>query len=69
MACRAAVRCGRGVAIDADLFTGMYSCVAILAALYRRETSGEGSHIDMALFDTQIAVMANQASNALISGH
>jgi formyl-CoA transferase len=56
-----------GVAI-ADLFTGMYCCVAILAALYRRTTSGEGAHIDMALFDAQIAVMANQASNALISG-
>src|SRR5690349_10735115 len=56
-----------GVAI-ADLFTGMYSCVAILAVLYRRERSGEGAVIDMALFDTQIAVMANQASNALISG-
>jgi crotonobetainyl-CoA:carnitine CoA-transferase CaiB-like acyl-CoA transferase len=56
-----------GVAI-ADLFTGMYSCVAIIAALYRRERSREGAVIDMALFDTQIAVMANQASNALISG-
>ena len=57
-----------GVAI-ADLFTGMYSCVAILAALHRREKSGEGATIDMALFDTQLAVMANQASNALISGN
>ena len=56
-----------GVAI-ADLFTGMYSCVAILAALYGREKSGEGATIDMALFDTQLAVMANQASNALVSG-
>ena len=56
-----------GVAI-ADLFTGMYTCSAIVAALYRREKSGEGAYIDMALFDTQIAVMANQASNALISG-
>ena len=56
-----------GVAI-ADLFTGMYSCVAILAALHRRERTGEGGVIDMALFDTQLAVMANQASNALISG-
>ncbi|QNN68409.1 CoA transferase [Sphingomonas lutea] len=56
-----------GVAI-ADLFTGMYTCTAILAALYRREKSGEGATIDMALFDTQIAVMANQASNALVSG-
>jgi crotonobetainyl-CoA:carnitine CoA-transferase CaiB-like acyl-CoA transferase len=56
-----------GVAI-ADLFTGMYTCVAILAALHRRERSGDGAHIDMALFDTQLAVMANQASNALVSG-
>ena len=56
-----------GVAI-ADLFTGMYTCSAIVAALYRREKSGEGAYIDMALFDTQIAAMANQASNALISG-
>jgi crotonobetainyl-CoA:carnitine CoA-transferase CaiB-like acyl-CoA transferase len=56
-----------GVAI-ADLFTGMYTCVAILAALHHRERTGEGAHIDMALFDTQLAVMANQASNALVSG-
>lgn len=56
-----------GVAI-ADLFTGMYTCTAILAALYRRTMTGEGAYIDMALFDTQIAVMANQASNALVSG-
>jgi formyl-CoA transferase len=55
-----------GVAI-ADLFTGMYTSSAILAALYGREKTGEGAYIDMALFDTQIAVMANQASNALIS--
>jgi crotonobetainyl-CoA:carnitine CoA-transferase CaiB-like acyl-CoA transferase len=56
-----------GVAI-ADLFTGMYTCVAILAALYARERTGEGAYVDMALFDTQLAVMANQASNALVSG-
>ena len=56
-----------GVAI-ADLFTGMYTCVSILAALFAREKTGEGATIDMALFDTQLAVMANQASNALISG-
>jgi formyl-CoA transferase len=56
-----------GVAI-ADLFTGMYTCVAIIAALYGREKTGEGATIDLALFDTQIAVMANQASNALVSG-
>jgi formyl-CoA transferase len=56
-----------GVAV-ADLFTGMYTAVAILSALYRREKSGEGAYIDMALFDTQLAMLANQASNALISG-
>ena len=57
-----------GVAV-ADLFTGMYTTVAILAALHRRETTGEGAHIDMALLDTQLAMLANQASNALVSGH
>ncbi len=56
-----------GVAV-ADLFTGLYTAVAILSALYRREKSGEGAVIDMALFDTQLAMLANQASNALISG-
>jgi formyl-CoA transferase len=56
-----------GVAV-ADLFTGMYAANAILAALYRREQTGEGATIDMALFDTQLAVLANQASNALVSG-
>ena len=56
-----------GVAI-VDLFTGMYTATAILAALFRRERAGEGAHIDMALFDTQLAVLANQVSNALVSG-
>jgi len=56
-----------GVAV-ADLFTGMYTAVAVLAALYRREKTGEGAHIDMALLDTQLAVLANQASNFLVSG-
>ncbi|MES2327773.1 MAG: CaiB/BaiF CoA-transferase family protein, partial [Pseudomonadota bacterium] len=56
-----------GVAV-ADLFTGMYACVAILAALYGREKTGEGAHVDLALFDTQLAMLANQAENALISG-
>lgn len=56
-----------GVAV-ADLFTGMYTAVAIVAALYRRDKTGEGAYIDMALFDTQLAMLANQASNALISG-
>jgi crotonobetainyl-CoA:carnitine CoA-transferase CaiB-like acyl-CoA transferase len=56
-----------GVAV-ADLFTGMYAAVAIVSALYRREKTGEGAWIDMALFDSQLAMLANQASNALISG-
>ncbi len=56
-----------GVAI-ADLFTGMYTCTAILAALYGREKTGEGATIDLALLDTQLAVLANQAANALVSG-
>lgn len=47
----------------ADIFTGVYSTVAILAALRRRDVSGEGAHIDMALLDTQVGVLANQALN------
>ena len=56
-----------GVAV-VDLFTGLYTCVAILSALYQREKTGEGAYIDAALFDTQLAMLANQASNALVSG-
>ena len=56
-----------GVAV-ADLFTGMYTASAILAALYRREQTGEGATIDMALLDTQLAMLANQASNTMVSG-
>jgi formyl-CoA transferase len=56
-----------GVAV-ADLFTGMYTANAILAALVRRGVSGEGATIDLALFDSQLAMLANQASNALVSG-
>lgn len=56
-----------GVAV-VDLFTGMYTCVAIISALFARERAGEGTHIDMALFDAQLAMLANQASNALVSG-
>ena len=56
-----------GVAV-VDLFTGLYTAIAILSALYRREKTGEGAHIDMALLDTQLAMLANQASNALVSG-
>jgi formyl-CoA transferase len=57
-----------GVAV-VDLFTGLYTTIAILSALYRRERTGEGAHVDMALFDTQLAMLANQASNALVSGN
>jgi crotonobetainyl-CoA:carnitine CoA-transferase CaiB-like acyl-CoA transferase len=56
-----------GVAI-ADLMTGMYSTVAILAALWERNASGEGQHIDMALLDTQVGWLANQNLNYLVSG-
>jgi crotonobetainyl-CoA:carnitine CoA-transferase CaiB-like acyl-CoA transferase len=56
-----------GVAV-ADLMTGMYSCVAILAALHERTSSGLGQHIDMALLDTQVAWLANQNTNYLIGG-
>ena len=56
-----------GVAV-ADLFTGMYATVAILAALRHAERSGEGQHIDMALLDTQVAMLANLGANYLVSG-
>jgi crotonobetainyl-CoA:carnitine CoA-transferase CaiB-like acyl-CoA transferase len=56
-----------GVAI-ADLMTGMYSTVAILAALHERKSSGLGQYIDMALLDTQVAWLANQNTNFLIGG-
>lgn len=52
----------------ADVFTGMYSAVAILAALRRRDVTGKGAHIDMALLDCQVGVLANQAANYLASG-
>lgn len=52
----------------ADVFTGVYSTVAILAALRRRDETGEGCHIDMALLDTQVSVLANQGLSYLVSG-
>jgi crotonobetainyl-CoA:carnitine CoA-transferase CaiB-like acyl-CoA transferase len=52
----------------ADIFTGVYSAVAILSALRRRDTTGQGAWIDMALLDTQVAVLANQALNWMASG-
>lgn len=51
----------------ADLMTGMYASVAILAALMRRDRTGEGEYIDMALLDCQMAMLSNQAQNYLIS--
>jgi crotonobetainyl-CoA:carnitine CoA-transferase CaiB-like acyl-CoA transferase len=56
-----------GVAF-ADIFTGVYSVIAIQAALIAREKTGEGQHIDMALFDCMTGVLANQAMNFLASG-
>jgi crotonobetainyl-CoA:carnitine CoA-transferase CaiB-like acyl-CoA transferase len=52
----------------ADIFTGLYGTVGILAALRRRDQTGEGATLDLALMDTQVAVMANQAMNYLVSG-
>jgi crotonobetainyl-CoA:carnitine CoA-transferase CaiB-like acyl-CoA transferase len=52
----------------ADLFTGLYAVIAIQAALNQRAHTGKGAIIDMALFDTQVAVLANQAMNFLVSG-
>ena len=56
-----------GVAI-ADLFTGAHATIAILAALAHRDRTGEGQHLDIALLDVQVAMMANMASNYLCSG-
>ena len=55
-----------GVAV-ADLFTGMYATVAILAALRHRDATGEGQVIDMALLDTQVAMLANLGANYLVT--
>ena len=52
----------------ADIFTGLYATVAILAALRRRDETGVGAHIDMALLDTQVGVLANQALNFMATG-
>jgi glutaryl-CoA transferase len=56
-----------GVAV-ADLFTGMYAVTAILAALRHRDRTGEGQAIDMALLDTQVAMLANLGAGYLASG-
>ena len=56
-----------GVAV-ADLFTGMYATVGILAALRHAERTGDGQYLDMALLDTQTAMLANLGANYLVSG-
>lgn len=56
-----------GVA-QADIQTGLYAVVAIQSALIRRGITGQGAHLDLALLDTQVAVLANQAMNFLASG-
>ncbi|WP_442920544.1 CaiB/BaiF CoA transferase family protein [Massilia sp. S19_KUP03_FR1] len=56
-----------GVALT-DIMTGMYATVAVLAALTHRDRTGEGQYIDMALLDTQVAMLANMGSNYLNTG-
>jgi len=57
-----------GVAV-ADLFAGQNALIAILAALQARTQTGKGQHLDISLFDSQVAMLANVASNYLISGN
>jgi crotonobetainyl-CoA:carnitine CoA-transferase CaiB-like acyl-CoA transferase len=52
----------------ADIMTGMYATIAILAALAYRERSGRGQHLDLALLDAQVGVLANQGMNYLATG-
>ncbi|SDD40626.1 Crotonobetainyl-CoA:carnitine CoA-transferase CaiB [Paracoccus isoporae] len=56
-----------GVAVT-DIFTGIYAATAILAAVEQRHRTGRGQHIDMALMDVAVAIMANQAMNYLVTG-
>ena len=56
-----------GVAVT-DVFTGVYSATAILAALLQRGRTGQGQHIDMSLLDVATSIMANQSMNYLVSG-
>ncbi len=57
-----------GVALT-DVLTGMYATTGVLAALAAREQTGEGQYIDVALMDVQVACLANQAMNYLVSGN
>lgn len=56
-----------GVAVS-DIFTGLYSVIAIQAALRHAEATGEGQFIDMALLDSQVSILGNQNLNYLVSG-
>jgi crotonobetainyl-CoA:carnitine CoA-transferase CaiB-like acyl-CoA transferase len=56
-----------GVAI-VDICTGMLACNSILAALQARHRTGKGQHVEVSLFDSSLAMLANVASNALVSG-
>ncbi len=56
-----------GVAF-ADIFTGLHAVIGITAALFHRERTGQGQYLDLALLDTQVAVLANQALNYLVGG-
>jgi crotonobetainyl-CoA:carnitine CoA-transferase CaiB-like acyl-CoA transferase len=56
-----------GVAVT-DLAAGLYGAIGILAAVNARHLTGRGQHLDLSLFDTQVAMLANQASNFLVSG-
>ncbi|HEV2580200.1 MAG TPA: CoA transferase [Ktedonobacteraceae bacterium] len=51
-----------------DVSTGMYACISILAALRSRDQTGRGQHIDLSLFECAVTMLANIASNTLISG-
>ncbi len=59
------MKCGVGIA---DVMCGMYASVAILAALNARHTSGKGQHLDISLFDCQVAWLINQGAGYLVSG-
>jgi crotonobetainyl-CoA:carnitine CoA-transferase CaiB-like acyl-CoA transferase len=56
-----------GVAFS-DIFAGLHAVIGITAALYHRERTGQGQHIDISLLDSQVAVLANQALNYLVGG-
>ena len=56
-----------GVAL-ADVMTGLYAAIGVLAALNQRRATGQGQYIDLALFDCAVACLANQALNFLVSG-